>query len=186
MHGKLIDVVRLMGGKYRITYEVDSIDEVRGMENKEVALTITRTGAKRSLSANSYFHVLVDKIAGKLGVSKPRCKNILLGRYGQRWIDHDSPLIISVISSCDMLEREDIHCIPVGYAKLQDKDFTHWAVIRPSHEYNTVEMSHLIDGAVQEAKELNIETLPPTTLERMMKAWNQSYRARESAGSAEQ
>ena len=34
MIGKLIDVVRLMGGKYRITYEVDAVDEIRGMENK--------------------------------------------------------------------------------------------------------------------------------------------------------
>ena len=27
MIGKLIDVVTLMGGKYRITYEVDAVDE---------------------------------------------------------------------------------------------------------------------------------------------------------------
>lgn len=183
MIGKLIDVVRLMGGKYRITYEVDAVDEIRGMENKEVALTISRTGVKRSLSANAYFHVLVGKIADKLGVSKPRCKNILLGRYGQRWIKNDHPVIISVRSDIDMLEFENPHCIPVGHANLQGKDFTHWAVIRGSHEYNTVEMSHLIDGTVQEAKDLDIETLPATTIERMMKAWNQSYKKNENVQS---
>ena len=185
MIGKLIDVVRLMGGKWRVTYEVDAVDEIRGMENKEVTLEVKQVGRKRSLSANAYFHVLVGKIADKLNVSKPRCKNILLGRYGQRWIEADRPVIISVRSDIDMLEFENPHCIPVGHGQVQGKDFTHYAVIRGSHEYNTVEMSHLIDGTVQEAKELGIETLPATVLERMMKAWNQSYRAKESAGSAE-
>ena len=169
MIGKLIDMVQTMGGKFRITYEVDAVDEIRGMENTEVALTITK---KRSLNANAYFHVLVGKIADKMAISKPKAKNILLGRYGQRWIDDDAPLVISVISKVDMEEREDIHCIPVGHATLQGKDFTHWAVVRPSHEYTTEEMAHLIDGSVQEAKELGIETLSRQELERMVKGWH--------------
>lgn len=38
-------------------------------------------------------------------------------------------------------------------------------------------MAALIDGTIQEAKDLGIETLPPAELERMMKAWrSQSYK----------
>ena len=94
--------------------------------------------------------------------------------------------MISVLSKVDMEEREDIHCIPVGYATIQDKEFTHWAVVRPSHEYDSTEMAHLIDGTVQEAKALDIETLSPAELERMMKSWNQSYKKNENAQSAKQ
>lgn len=171
MTGRLIDVVQTVDRKFRVTFEVDAIDEIRGMENKEISLTITKTAKKRSLNANAYFHVLVGKIADKMAISKPKCKNILLGRYGQRWIEEDAPLIISVLSKIDMEEREDIHCIPVGYATIQGKEFTHWAVVRPSHEYDSTEMAHLIDGTVQEAKDLGIETIPAAELERMMNAW---------------
>ena len=186
MTGRLIDVVQTVERKFRVTFEVDAIDEIRGMENKEISLTITKTAKKRSLNANAYFHVLVGKIADKMAISKPKCKNMLLGRYGQRWIEDDAPLMISVLSKVDMEEREDIHCIPVGYATIQGKEFTHWAVVRPSHEYDSTEMAHLIDGTVQEAKALDIETLSPAELERMMKSWNQSYKKNENAQSAKQ
>lgn len=186
MTGRLIDVVQTVDRKFRVTFEVDAIDEIRGMENKGISLTITKTAKKRSLNANAYFHVLVGKIADKMAISKPKCKNMLLGRYGQRWIEDDAPLMISVLSKVDMEEREDIHCIPVGYATIQGKKFTHWAVVRPSHEYDSTEMAHLIDGTVQEAKDLGIETIPAAELERMMKSWNQSYKKNENAQSAKQ
>lgn len=177
MTGRLKDISRSYDGKLRVMFEVDSIDELTGLEEKELSIEVKNKARKRSLNANAYFHVLVGKIADKTQMSKPHAKNMLLGRYGQRWIENDSPLIISVISKCDMYEREDIHCIPVGYATLQGKEFTHWAVIRPSHDYNTAEMAALIDGTIQEAKDLGIETLPPAELERMMKAWrSQSYK----------
>ena len=186
MNGRLKDISRSFDGKLRVMFEVDSIDELRGMEDKDITLTITRTSRKRSLNANAYFHVLVGKIADKMAISKPKCKNMLLGRYGQRWIENDKPLYISVISECDMSEREDIHCIAAGYGHVDGKEFTHWAVVRPSHEYNTLEMAHLIEGTINEAKDLGIETIPPADLERMMKAWKSQYSKRsESVGSAE-
>ena len=41
-----------------------------------------------------------------------------------------------------------------------------------SSNYNTQEMSLLIDGVVEECKELGIETLTPQELAAMMEAWN--------------
>lgn len=171
MIGKIRDISRSYTGKLRVMFEVDSVDEIRGMEDQELSIEVKKKSKKRSLNANAYFHVLVGKIADKLTVSKAMAKNMMLGKYGQRWIDDDKPVIISVLSKVDMYEREDIHCVPVGYATLQGKEFTHWAVVRPSHEYDGTEMAALIDGTVQEAKELGIETLSPAELERMMKAW---------------
>lgn len=186
MKGKLFDIARSFEGKLRVTFEVDAVDEVRGLEDKELNITVKPYRQKRSLSANAYFHVLVGKMADVLNISKPKMKNILLGRYGQREIDKDSPLIISVVSKADLYEREDIHCIPVGHATLQGREFTHWAVIRPSHTYDTFEMSKLIDGTVEEAKELGIETLTPKEIERMKQAWeSRYYNKNESVLSAE-
>ena len=153
-------------------FEVDSVDELRGLEGQELTIEVKKKSRRRSLSANAYFHVLVGKIADKMRISKAMSKNLMLGKYGQRWIDDNKPVIISVLSKVDMYEREDIHCVPVGYATLQGKEFTHWAVVRPSHEYDGAEMAALIDGTVQEAKELGIETLSPEELERMMHTWS--------------
>lgn len=186
MRGTLKDITRSFEGKPRVTFEVDAVDEVRGLEG-ELEITVKRYRVKRSLNANAYFHVLVGKIADVLGISKPRAKNILLGRYGQREILDDKPLIISVVSEADLYEREDIHCIPVGHGHVEGREFTHWAVVRPSHTYDTAEMSRLIDGTVSEAKELEIETLTPNEIERMKNAWQSRYcNQNESALSADE
>jgi len=181
MRGKLREISRSFEGQLRVTFEVDAVDEIRGMDDKDLDITAKIHREKRSLNANAYFHVLVGKMADKMHVSKPRMKNMLLGRYGQREITSEKPLIITVLSNIDLYEREDIHCIPIGYATLQGKDFTHWAVIRPSHTYDTHEMAALIDGTVEEAKELDIETLTPRQLEEMKQAWNRYCKPKENA-----
>ncbi len=49
---------------------------------------------------------------------------------------------------------------------------SHWAVIRGSHTYDNKEMSALIDGTVEDAKEMGIETLSPGEIERLKALWN--------------
>lgn len=172
MVGRIVECSRSLTGNLRVTFEVDSLDELRGMEDKEITLEAKISRNKRSLNANAYFHVLVGKIAEKLTISKAKAKNILLGKYGQREMVDDGPLIISILENVDMYEREDIHCIPVGHGVVNGRDFTHWAIVRPSHEYDTKEMAALIDGTIEDAKELGIETITPAELERMKAAWN--------------
>ena len=173
MNGKIVDIIKTYEGKFRVTFEVDSIDELNGMSDM-LNIVIKKITKHRSLNANAYFHVLVGKIAEKLHISKARAKNELLGRYGQRELTESGQLIISVRSDIDMMEREDLHCVPVGYGKVNDTEFTHWAIVRPSHTYDNLEMNSLITGTVDEAKELGIETLTPIELERMKQTWSQS------------
>jgi hypothetical protein len=40
-------------------------------------------------------------------------------------------------------------------------------------------MSILIDGTVQEAKDIGIETIPPAELQRMMERWDKQRRRQE-------
>ena len=173
MNGKIVDIFKTYEGKFRVTFEVDSIDELNGMTDM-IQVVIKKITKHRSLNANAYFHVLVGKIAEKLHISKARAKNELLGRYGQRELTESGQLIISVRSDIDMMEREDLHCVPVGYGKVNNTEFTHWAIVRPSHTYDNLEMNSLITGTVDEAKELGIETLTPNELERMKHQWSQS------------
>lgn len=172
MVGRIVGYSRSLDGRPRVTFEVDSLDELCGMDDKDIVLEAKISRNKRSLNANAYFHVLVGKIAEKLTISKAKAKNILLGKYGQREMVDDGPLIISILENVDMYEREDIHCIPVGHGVVNGRDFTHWALVRPSHEYDTKEMAALIDGTIADAKELGIETLSENEIKRMEAAWH--------------
>ena len=174
MEGRIADYSRsLINNKPRVTFEVEALDELRGMENKDLTIEVKVKRKGRSQNANAYFHVLVGKIAEAVGISKARAKNTMLGKYGQREITDDGPLIISIRSEIDMSEREDIHTTPIGYGTANGHDFVHYAIIKPSHLYDTQEMSRLLEGTIADAKELGIETLTPAEIERMKAAWNQ-------------
>lgn len=143
------------------------------MDKPKLDIEIKVHRERRSLDANAYFHVLVGKIAEALTISKARCKNILIGRYGQPEIlENEQPAILkSNIPVVDMLEQEMLHCIAIGGKQENGRDITFYKVMRGSHTYNTYEMSKLIDGTVADAKELGIETMTPAELERMVNAW---------------
>lgn len=176
--GRVVNIARdIMSGKLNVTFQIDTepIEELNEYARKSDVLDITakKHRKRRSLDANAYFHVIVGKIADKLGISKTRCKNILIGRYGQQdFLDEGQPVILKTnISVEKMMEQEFLHCQPCGVKVENGSEVIFYKVFRGSHTYDSKEMSVLIDGTVQEAKELGIEVIPPAELERMMKAW---------------
>ena len=149
----------------------DEIDRLAGLEEIEIKADQKRN--RRSLNANSYFHVLAGKIAEAVGSGKTEVKNRLIREYGQYEFAGDM-IPTFMLKSCyveTMLNREDMHVKPVGSEFRDGEQWTRLAFMRGSHTYDTKEMKILIDGTVAEAKELGIETLTPQELERMVSAW---------------
>ena len=66
------------------------------------------------------------------------------------------------------------YCEEAGTSVLNGKEFTHVKVYKGSSEFDKREMSILIDGIVDEAKTLGIETLTSAELERMKLDWKTS------------
>ena len=154
----------------------DAREAFQSLSGQKVRIKIEKYREKRSLDANAYFHVLVGKIADVIGISKNRCKNMLICRYGQMEFLDDSPVVIhSNVPIEKMAEQQFLHCDPVDCYTDGDTEMTIYQVYRGSHTYDTKEMSILIDGTVQEAKDLDIETMSPDELERMMKAYETAY-----------
>ena len=175
--GKISGISRdYFTGKFLITFQSNE-DISQGYENlKSIELldvTADKHRKKRSLDANAYFHVLVGKIADVLGISKQRCKNILIGRYGQiEFLSEGIPAVIKTnVSVEQMLDQETLHVVPCGVEVQNGKELNFFRIYRGSHTYDTKEMSILIDGTVQEAKELGIETATPDEIERMKTLW---------------
>ena len=173
MVGRIIEYSRSIDGKPRITFEVDSFDELRGL-NGELRIDVKENRAHRSLNANSYFHKLIGLMADRMNppISKAKCKNLMMGKYGQREMMNEQFVTFSSEVEPDvLLEVEYIHLHPIGIGVANNKKFYHYAVLKPTHEYNTKEMAYLIDGTVQDAKELGVPTESPDEIERMKALW---------------
>ena len=131
---------------------------------------ITEYRQKRSLNANAFFHVLCQKIAEATHQSLTAVKNQLLADYGQ--IDTGMGTVI-LRDDIDWKSIQYMHLLPTSATRTLDdgKLYRGYWVVRGSHTYDTKEMTRLIEGAVTEAKELDIETMTPDELKRMMAAW---------------
>lgn len=145
------------------------LDTLSTKSDKEYEINIKRHYDKRSLNANSYLRVLERKIADVIGASLVEIHNDMLAKYGQPEVDNDGNMLYSVIpASTDVRQYEDIHLNPTGkYFEKNEKKYQWYEIIRPSHTYNTREMAILLDGVIDEAKNLNIEVLSPDELARM-------------------
>lgn len=179
--GKIVGIsTNFLTKKFELTVAVNEADnltngyeELKGAELLDIRIKKYRQ--RRSLDANAYFHVLVDRLADKLGISKPRCKNLMIGRYGQPFYIDDfetaEAVIKTNISVSQMMENETVHCMPCGRKTEDGQEITYYKVFRGSSTYNTKEMSVLIDGTIGECKDQGIETLSQAELERMMAHW---------------
>lgn len=155
---------------FETTEQPKIYDETKG---EELTVEVKKFRPKRSLTANAYFHVLVGKIAEKMETSHAEIHNMMIARYGV--IDEEVKNVI-LADEIPWQKLESIHLRPTSATKMMDngKLYRVYIVMKGSHQYDTKQMATLIDGVVSEAKEMDIETIPPQELERMKQSWSQS------------
>ena len=128
---------------------------------------------KRSLTQNSYYWKLLSRTADKLKMSKPELHNRMLRKYGQR--QYIGGLLVRIpIPDTDEAEEaalaaETFHITPTSDVKTgkDGRQYRTYLMLRGSSDYDTREMSVLLDGMINEAQQQDIETLTPMELERM-------------------
>ena len=136
----------------------------------------------RSKNANAYFHVLINKIAAETGESDEEVKVRLITSYGALARTDDGKYLMFILPrSADATEY-------YKYAVLFDQREVNgvicnvWKVYKDSHKMDTKEMARVIDGAIQEAKELGIETDTPKQIEEMQRRWAEYEAAHPQKG----
>lgn len=132
-------------------------------QDRDKQFEIKEYKPKRSLDANAYMWVLVSRIADVLRANKDEIYLEMLKRYGQRQM-------VSVRSDVDVRGYFK-YFEEVATSTLNGKPFTHYYVYRGSSDYDSREMSVLIDGVISECKDLDIETLPPAEVARLKGLW---------------
>lgn len=141
---------------------------------KELTIEVKQHRERRSLDSNSYLWVMVTKIADVMSKDKGRIYTKeeiyieMLKRYGQS----EKQLISVVSEAADMIYRAtNNHCVEVGTGEANGKQFTHFRILIGSSQYDTQSMAKLINGVVQDAQELGIDTLTPNEIAKMNALW---------------
>ena len=134
-----------------------------------ISLECKKWRNRRSLDANAYCWVLIDKIA-----QKTRQRPVDVYRHAIKEIPGNSTLVCVQDKAKDVLQQQ-WQAKGLGWQteELPSKieGCTNIMLYYGSSVYNTTQMSLLIDSIVDEAKELGIETLTPYELEGMKAQW---------------
>lgn len=163
MKGRLIDFSTGYNRKQRVTVELDSDfrDGFDALKDVDVEITIKKWRDKRSKDANAYFHVIVNQIAQTTGQGDDEVKRQLIVRYGAVCRDVNGNIVgIKLPASVDVT---NIYPYTRCYKTVEDNGTlcNCFLLYKHSKDMDTKEMAHLIDGAIQEAKDLGIDTDTP-------------------------
>lgn len=127
----------------------------------------------RSLSQNSYYWTLVTQIANKLNLSTAEVHNRLLEDYGQREVI-EGHAVLTPLPDTEETQRKVYRMVTVHLKRTSQvkagKDgilYRTYVLMRGSSTYNTAEMTQLLNGCIQEAQNMGIETLTPAQLEQL-------------------
>lgn len=174
MIGHLKDLTFGRSGEQHITLTVRADFRSRFDELKDavVEIEIKKFRQRRSLSANAYFHVLVNKIAEAKRLGDDEVKKQLVCEYGSLAKDEDGSTV-----GFKLPASVNVSTI-YPYVKCFDtreeggKLFNCYLVYKQTHLMDSAEMARLIDGAIYVAGELGIETDTPEILARFKEEWS--------------
>ena len=125
----------------------------------DIAVTLEEWKEKRSVSANAYFHKLVNLIAEKVNRGEDEVKRDLIVNYGAQAYQNNEPIFLNLPVGVDPMEWGIKYSKWFAESSLNGKKVDCFLVYRGSHTYNTKEMSRLISGAEQEAKAVGVTDL---------------------------
>lgn len=143
------------------------------LPGEEYDITIKKHSVRRSLNANNYHWSLCEQMAKILKASKYEVHNQLMIDYGTDWLNKDDKRTYVLMKDDNSyLGMETTHYRPTDATEDRKGTLYRWFVLLlPSHLMDTKQMSALIDGTVNEAKELGIDTRTPDEIERMKQQW---------------
>ena len=135
-----------------------------------IRVDVTVHRDKRSKDANSYFHVLVGKLADVLRESKHYIKNKIVAEYGQPYI-YDGKIATYTTTIppevIHYLPQTDCHLWLTNTNQLKGETWYSYRVYKKTSELDSKEFSIMLDGLIRECQDMDIETMTPDELLRL-------------------
>ena len=145
------------------TYLINIMQDLQNGKQYDCEIGMHRE--KRSKNANDYSWVLQNKIAKAVNRRIDDIHKEMVLQYGV--LETYSILKEASESAMRMFDYYEI----LGESEVKGKTFVHVKAGLGTHTYNTAEMSRFIDGVVQEAKDLDIETKTPAEIAELKSLW---------------
>ena len=171
MRARITDFSMTFAGKQRLTFELDGDfrEQYDTLKDGDVELTVKRFRQKRSLDANAYCWLIIDKIAQRMRMTKVD-------------VYRDHILHIGGVSETVCVQDRAVDKLCEAWSKngigWQTETFpskipgcTNVTLYYGSSTYDTEQMSALIDALVRTAKALGIDTMPEEELKSLMEAY---------------
>ena len=156
-----------------ITTREDILPLVVELQDQDITVDLRKYRKSRSLDANAYCWVLVDKIAEKVGTDK-----ISVYREAIRNIAGNSDIVCVQDKALDAL-REGWEHNGLGWLTetfdSQINGCTNVRLYYGSSSYDTAQMAALIREIIDTEKEYGIETATPEELATMVQRWRERY-----------
>ena len=178
MIGKLKDLLRLSGGEWLVSFTTrdDPGQMFDDLKDVAVQVDVKKASKHRSLSANNYAWVLIDKIAEVTGKTVTEVYQNAIREiggvseyYGMREAAFES---FCEIWTKDHLGRQ-VEIIP-GSTKPGWINVRAW---KGSSDFDSAQMARLIDSLIQDAEAQGIPTVPDEEVERMVSRWEKPAKA---------
>ena len=150
-----------------------ALSDVEFDKDKTYVCRISAQGMKRSLSANAYAWVLLQKLAEKLGTTKDELYLNEIESIGP----FDYYMVIDESKAIDTLKQQFRVVRDRGVVELGKKGTDKYKRVRTlqcwkgSSSYSTKEMARFLDMLIADAKAQGIATETPEEVERMKAAW---------------
>ena len=167
--------VKLEGGWLMVKPEREDLGKamavVRKHKDRLYDLEVREHRQKRSLDANAYCWVLINKIADAIRITPKEIYRQAIQNIGGNYeiipIKEEAAERFRQIWESQGLGWP---CVDMGKSKIQG--YRNLRAYYGSSTYDTRQMSMLIDNLVQDCKALDIETLPPEKLALLMDGWD--------------
>ena len=165
--GRYVGPGRTFDGDITVTFAIEdrkALEKLDAYKDADLVIETKKYFEKRSLSANGYFWVLVDKIARVLGSDKD---TIYL------WLLRESGVFVDLRVRPEAIEDlKRVYRLADAFDEVPGEDgmVDVRCYIGSSH-YDTKEMAYLIDRTVEEARLLNIDTWTEDEIQQVLSVW---------------
>lgn len=169
MKGRIKDYSFSFDGHQRVTFELDEDfrQTFEDLKETDVDITVKKYRKRRSLDANAYAWVLVDKIAEKRSMTKTEVYRSAIREIGG---------VSDIVCVQDKAVEQLISAWKRNGLGWQAETMpskipncTRVILYYGSSTFDTKQMSLLIDSLVQDAKAIGIETMPEEQLKSLLR-----------------
>lgn len=166
--GRIRDFTRdIFNNKQLLTLEVEGelSELIEQLKDEKISIELKKFRKKRSLTANNYYWILCHKISEANGVSDAWTHNMYLRDcHCIARLEDGTPVTVTVPDTeeaeVEIMNKTEYHLMPTSHT-IEGKNgrLRHYIMLRGSSSFDSSEMARLIDFAVQDAKQLGIETI---------------------------